>query len=85
MGKKRKTTKPPENETDAEKFVRVVTPRINKAVKAIDLIGNCAGTGYVHTPKQVGNIVNILSKAVERVTAAYTKTGKATEGFKFDS
>lgn len=84
MAKKRKSNPPPANETDAERFIRVVTPRINKAVKAIALVGSCAGTGYAYTPKQTGAIVTTLSNGVERVSAAYTKTGKATEGFKFE-
>jgi hypothetical protein len=63
MAKKVTSGKPtiPSNETKEQKFMRVVTPRIKKAVRAIRVIGNCFSTGYIYTPEQAAKILNTLA------------------------
>lgn len=46
----KRISKVPENESKNERFKRLVVDRVNKAVKAIDRVGNCAGSGYDYTP-----------------------------------
>lgn len=70
-GKKRTTRKIPDNEAAADRFIRVVTPRVAKAVKAIRTIGFCAAATYEYTPKQVEQIFNALITAMETVKKQY--------------
>jgi len=85
MSKKKRVNKrpAPENETKAERFVRVVRPRVNKAVKAISVIGYCAGTAYESTPEQVSQIVETLRKAVDVTSSKFTTKPKETSVFNF--
>lgn len=55
------------NETKAHKFVRLGTPRINKAVKTILSIRTLGGAGYESTPDQQKKIVDSLQGAVNAV------------------
>ena len=64
-----------------ESFLRVVTPRVNKAVKSIHLVGNCAGAGYSYTPEQSKAVVLALQVAVQGVENAYNKKVEATKEF----
>lgn len=66
-GKKTSRAKVPDNETKADRFVRVVTPRVKKAMKAISVIGYCAGASYEYTPTQVNQIIAALTAALNRV------------------
>lgn len=62
----------PKEESKADRFVRVVTPRVKKAMKAIRTIGFCAGAGYEYTPKQTEQIVTALQGAVDRLNQQFT-------------
>lgn len=83
MAKKRKTNAPPKDETKAEKFVRVVTPRVNKAVKAINQIGNCAGAGYQSTTEQVEQLFKALTAAIKTTADKYSGSTTDDSSFKF--
>lgn len=65
MSKKDKSKKPVEDKH--EKFVRVVTPRVNKALKAIKLIGNQSGSVYAYDEEDVSAITTVLRGAVEAI------------------
>jgi len=80
MAKASNRNRPDESKKD--RFKRVVTPRVNKALKAIGLVGNQAGAAYEYTPKDIGTIIAALSKAVADVQAQYSAQGKADAGFK---
>lgn len=61
------------NETKAERFKRVATPRVLKAVKAINAVTQCTGTRYEWTEEQrdkilstVGNAATALRNALMR-------------------
>lgn len=71
----------PLHEAKSVRFARVVTPRVNKAVKAIKVIGYCAGSSYEYTPKQVEEITQALLAAIKNVNDSFAK--KASEQFDF--
>jgi len=77
----KKSSAVPENETKAERFKRVVTPRVNKAIKALRLVGNQSGSTYEYTPKQIENIGLALHKEVDTMIKQYASAGKADAGF----
>jgi len=66
-------------------FRRVVTPRVNRAFKAIHLVGNCASSGYSFTPEEAASICKALQAAVDVVTAAYSKKTDKQASFSFPS
>jgi len=61
----------PAEETKAERFVRVVTPRVNKAVKAIKQIGFCSAASYEYTPEQLKQITKALDTAQDEMLARF--------------
>lgn len=87
MGKKRKVSgiNAPANETKADRFVRVATPRVNKAVKAIKVIGYCAGSTYEFTPKQVEDISSALMVAISQVVDSFDKKTPTQSDFSFEA
>lgn len=54
-------------------FIRVVAPRVNKALKCIRLVGNCAASNYLFTPEQAKAITLALQVAVQGVDNAFAK------------
>lgn len=73
-GKKGKPAAP-SNETKKQRFSRVVTPRVRKAVEAIKLIGNCAGPSYEYTEDQVTKIQTLLEEAFNGMLAKFGGEG----------
>jgi len=73
----------PANETKAMRFVRVVRPRVNKAIKSIGTVGYCASSSYEFTPQQVKDIINSLIMAVQSVETKYMSKDKSAAEFKF--
>ena len=80
MAKKKNTV--PKEETKREKFKRVVTPRVNKALKMIALVGNQAGAAYEYTPDDVEDIIAALRDEVTAVENKYLGKGEQSAGFK---
>lgn len=72
----------PKGEDKAARFIRVVTPRVIKAVKAIKQIGYCAASSYEYTPKQLEQITRALSDAQNAMLAKFA--GKKEEEGVFD-
>ena len=59
-------------ETKAARFSRLATARINKAAKAIELIGNLAERSrYEYTQEQVDKIASILNEEVAAVLVKF--------------
>ena len=79
----RKRKEVPADETKLARFVRVVTPRINKAVKAINTIGFCAASSYEHTPEQVAEIKKVLTQAVSGLEKKFAGEQDAQSSFGF--
>ena len=85
MGKKRVRVSQeiPKDERGQAKFVRIVLPRVVKAVKAIVVVGYCTGSGYVHTPTQVKQIIATLREAVNSLEAKFEGKAGADGSFNF--
>ncbi len=83
-GKKKKAAN--ENETKGEKFVRIGTPRVNKAMKAISSLQPLANKDtYEYTPDQVEKMFDALQNALDEARAAFASKEKAAKsGFSFD-
>lgn len=62
--RKKRTPSAPADETKAAKFIRLGEARVNKAVKAIEVIGNLSGGSYEYTAAQVAVIRESLNSAV---------------------
>lgn len=62
-------------------FVRIVQPRVDKALKAISLVGNCATSNYLYTSEQAARIGMVLDKAVVSVQEKYAKKTTESTGF----
>jgi len=60
-------------ESKAEKFYRLASKRLAKALKDISLIGHLATSQYEHTPAQTEYIVDALTRAVENVSDKLNK------------
>lgn len=86
MAQKRKRSKQaiPKDESNSDRFVRVVTPRVNKAVKAIGVIGFCSGATYEYTPSQAKQICKLLHSIVDSLESKLERKPEAQQGFTFD-
>lgn len=73
----------PTGETNAQRFVRVVTPRVSKALKAISVIGYCAKKPYFYTSEQADTITKALDKAVYELSEKFKATGDKGVEFNF--
>ena len=68
-------------ETKLQRFARVVTPRVTKALKAVRLIGNCSGPAYEHTDEQLTKIFEALDRTVGNMKATFAEKDKAQDKF----
>jgi len=82
MAKNKNKNKPTEDKH--VKFKRVVTPRVNKALKAISLVGNQAGAAYAPAKEDIANIITALHEEVDKVEKMYTTKGTAKGSFSLD-
>ena len=73
----------PQAELKAERFIRVVAPRVTKAVKAIKDIGYCAASSYEYTPEQAKQIIDTLGIAVVNLESQFAIKAKAEDQFVF--
>ena len=60
--KKEKRTR--EAETPRARFLRLATPRVKRALNALNLVGNLNGHGYDSTPEDREKIIGRLFDAV---------------------
>lgn len=82
MAKKKNTI--PKDESKRDKFKRVFTPKMNKAVKSIRLLGNAANSSYAPTDDDKANILSTLRKEVESLESRLEGQATSTGGFSFD-
>lgn len=61
------------NESKAERFVRLAEPRVSRACKAISLIGNFATGDYEYTEQQVDAMFAAMQEALVTARAKYRK------------
>ena len=82
MGKNKKdTNKPVDKHAD---FLRVQTPRVNKALKAIELLANGAGAAYAPTTAEVADMFATVRQKVNDVEKCYTEGTDLQGGFAFN-
>ena len=86
MAKGKKKSRPiiDKDETKAERFIRVVTPRMGKAMKAIRVIGFCAGSVYEYTPKQIEQILSALTTSIETLSKQFSTKVSDKPTFDFE-
>lgn len=84
MAKRKKSNSGKPSEDKHERFKRVVTPRVKKAIKAIGLIGNQAGSAYEYTEQDIAYIMGSLRGACDAVEKRYTSSGKQEVDFTLD-
>ncbi len=69
------------NESKAERFIRVAEPRVGRACKAISLIGNFATGDYEYTEQQVDAMFAAMQEALDTARAKYRKGKESSPGF----
>lgn len=77
----KKQSKIPKDETPAQRFKRVVEPRVGKALKAIGLVGSVQGSAYKCTAEQIAAINAVMTEAVEKATNKLSGIGDTASGF----
>lgn len=89
MGKARNSTATPL--TDAQKkqvkrdnFARVLPPRMDKALKAIRMVGDCTNPTYLYDEIQSKAVVDGLQAAVNDVKSRFQGEPGKSGGFSFD-
>jgi hypothetical protein len=77
--------KAPENETKADKFLRLGSARMEKTLSAISVIGNLASrSNYDYTEEQVAAMRKALTEAVEAAMSQFNpKAATASKKFSF--
>ena len=61
------------NESKAERFVRLAEPRVNRACKAISMIGHLAASSYEYTEQQVDSMFAAMQQELNAQKAKFTK------------
>ena len=81
MGKKKnESSKPVDKHAD---FLRVQTPRVSKALKAIELLSNGAGAAYAPTKTEVADMFAAVRTKVDDVEKCFTEGASVKGGFSF--
>lgn len=72
-----------EGESKHDAFVRICTPRVQKAAKAIGLIANCAGSRYEYTPDEVNKMFDFLQSVLDDARGKFDKETVKDTSFTF--
>lgn len=74
------------SETDREKFVRLATSRVNKAIKAIQIIGNLSNrSNYSYEQADVDKIFKALTVEIKSCRQKFESGGsQADNQFRLD-
>lgn len=62
------------NESKVDRFIRIAEPRVNRACKAVSLLGNLAGSGYEYTPAQVEAMFGAVQETLDAAKAQFNKS-----------
>lgn len=85
MSKKKEVVTEKQVESNEAKFVRIVTPRVIKAIKSIRLIGNCTHSGYKWTEAMSEHIRQELQAELDLLDSKFAKKMDKQSAFGFDS
>ncbi len=69
-----------QQESKADKFKRLVEPRVESTLKKIKIIGNLSSSGYDYSAEQVEKVIASLKSAVDEVEKKFQK-GLNKKGF----
>ena len=73
------------SESKQQKFQRLATKRVNKAIKSIELIGNLGNKSlYQSTSNERKKIIRAINDSVAQMKIDLDGNSKKREGFKFD-
>jgi len=76
----KKNSKIPANETKKQRFQRVCKSRVQKAIKAVGLIGLCCNkSNYDYTPADIDKLINRMNKEVVALRKRFEKPTEKTE------
>lgn len=64
-------------------FLRVAAPRVEKILKAIDLLANTSGGAYAPTKGEVSDMFATIREKVDNVEKCYTEGASLKSGFAF--
>lgn len=81
MAKKKREI--PKEETKAQCFRRVASSRVQKALKAIRLVGSTSGSSYEYDAGQVDRISVALHDAIEKAVAGLEGKSDSRDSFSF--
>ena len=74
----------PENETKAEKFVRLAEGRVNKSISALERIGALANrSSYEYTEEQIDSMFGAIYDELDEVKSKFVIKEKP-KGFSFN-
>lgn len=74
-----------EKETKRERFIRVAEKRVNKALKIMELLGNCSNTKvYEYTEQDAKAIIKALEKSIASMKERFDSNAKTKERFHLD-
>ncbi len=62
-----------QQESKADKFKRLVEPRVESTLKKIKIIGNLSSSGYDYNAEQVEKVISSLKSAVDEVEKKFQK------------
>lgn len=71
------------NESKADRFKRLATPRVNKILHSLDTLGNCSGSGYEYTDEQVQAMFGAIEEKVNETRAKFEKKQTKASTFTF--
>ena len=85
MSEAEETKKVPDNESKAEKFVRLGEYRVNKAIEAIGRIENLSNrSSYEYTEEQVEAMFSMMEKRLSEVKGRFAPKQAKDTTFSFD-
>lgn len=71
-------------ETKAERFVRLATGRVNRVLKAMDILKNCSDpSNYEYTEEQVKKMLGAIAEEYEYLKNAFAEKKAEETAFKF--
>lgn len=76
MARKPKPTAPEVTETEEnrrDRFVRLMTARMQRALNSIRLLGNLASANYEWTPKDIEAVRTAITETTETALGRFTK------------
>ena len=79
-----KENKPKVKESKSETFIRIAKPRVEKILKSLRVLGNCANrNNYEYTSEQIESIGLALTNALNETITKFTPSKQEQESFEF--